>query len=204
MEAQWNFVGPGWGGRRACLGPSRGKHAAGLVVGAKAIETGRETKLGKRVTRAWVSISLKLESEGYLTDGVEIWWQNGVDMNQPLAEVQVATIGSQADRWNFGADASSQESTVSATANTAGHGILDSDSEEFELEKSVRVVGGVGDFDEIDFGKLMEEDIRRFEFADLEATYEFYNEYGRIKGFSVQKYNMGKSTKVGSAGEILW
>ncbi|XP_057734037.1 protein FAR1-RELATED SEQUENCE 5-like [Arachis stenosperma] len=46
--------------------------------------------------------------------------------------------------------------------------------------------------------------MQRFEFVDLQTAYDFYNEYRRIQGFSIRRSNVGRSTKIGSEGEILW
>ncbi|KAL4365786.1 hypothetical protein AHAS_Ahas07G0140900 [Arachis hypogaea] len=37
-----------------------------------------------------------------------------------------------------------------------------------------------------------------------QAAYDYYNEYDRIKGFSVRRSKMGCRTKQGSEGEIIW
>lgn len=46
----------------------------------------------------------------------------------------------------------------------------------------------------------MAEDMKKFHFADLNAAYDFYNEYGRIKGFSIRRSKLGRN----SEGEIVW
>ncbi|RYR48148.1 hypothetical protein Ahy_A07g034138 [Arachis hypogaea] len=66
------------------------------------------------------------------------------------------------------------------------------------------IVDGIGSFNRIDFSSLTYEEMQRFEFVDLQIAYDFYNEYGRIQGFSIQRSKVGKSTKIGSEGEILW
>lgn len=37
----------------------------------------------------------------------------------------------------------------------------------------------------------MAEDMKKFHFADLNAAYDFYNEYERIKGFSIRRSKLG-------------
>ncbi|RYR25270.1 hypothetical protein Ahy_B02g058953 [Arachis hypogaea] len=58
--------------------------------------------------------------------------------------------------------------------------------------------------DRIDFSSLTYEEMRRFEFVDLQTVYDFYNEYGRMQGFFIRRSKVGRSTKSGSEGEILW
>ncbi|MED6167443.1 hypothetical protein PIB30_002926 [Stylosanthes scabra] len=125
---------------------------------------------------------------------VGMWW------------VEVATQGSFApfrDDTPDGDSEGAQASTGSAAANTESPEVQ-SFSDESEQKESVRVIDGIGDFDAIDFGSLTEEDVRRFEFFDLQAAYDFYNEYGRVKGFSVRRSKVGRSKRVGAGGEILW
>ena len=52
-------------------------------------------------------------------------------------------------------------------------------------------VDSVGCFSEIDFNSLMVSVVKKFHFADLEVAYNFYNEYGRAKGFSILKSKKG-------------
>ncbi|RYR50197.1 hypothetical protein Ahy_A07g036779 [Arachis hypogaea] len=57
-----------------------------------------------------------------------------------------------------------------------------------EVEESMTIVDGIGSFNTVDFL----------------AAYDYYNEYDRIKGFSVRRSKMGCRTKQGSEGEIIW
>ena len=52
-------------------------------------------------------------------------------------------------------------------------------------------IDGPGCFGDIDFESVMAEDMKKFHFADLNAAYDFYNEYGRIKGFSIRRSKLG-------------
>ncbi|MED6182504.1 hypothetical protein PIB30_028997 [Stylosanthes scabra] len=97
----------------------------------------------------------------------------------------------------------SQESSGSASGGMDYKEMPNSETGDEDLEQLVRIVEGTRDFGSIDFSSLIEEDIQRFEFTNLQAAYDFYNEYGRIKGFSVRTSKMGRHTKVGSVGEIL-
>ncbi|KAL4395946.1 hypothetical protein AHAS_Ahas01G0042700 [Arachis hypogaea] len=75
---------------------------------------------------------------------------------------------------------------------------------EIEVEESTMIVDGIGSFDTIDFVALTAKDILTIEFINLQASYNYYNEYGRIKGFSVMRSKKGRRTKHGSNGEIIW
>ncbi|RYR68419.1 hypothetical protein Ahy_A03g014921 isoform A [Arachis hypogaea] len=66
------------------------------------------------------------------------------------------------------------------------------------------IVDGIGSFNKIDFSSLTYEEMRRFEFVDLQTAYDFYNEFGRMQGFSIRRSKVGRSTKIGSEGEFLW
>ncbi|MED6160247.1 hypothetical protein PIB30_049736 [Stylosanthes scabra] len=92
--------------------------------------------------------------------------------------VEVTTEGSFAPFRNEILESASeggQESTGSAGEGSYASE-MDSYAEGAEPEQSVCVVNGVGDFDSIDFGSLTEADVKHFEFDDLQAAYEFYNE----------------------------
>ncbi|XP_015949600.1 uncharacterized protein LOC107474487 [Arachis duranensis] len=81
--------------------------------------------------------------------------------------------------------------------------LLEGDTE-IEVEESAMIVDGIGSFDTIDFVALTAKDILMIEFINLQAAYDYYNEYGRIKGFSVMRSKKGRRTKHGSNGEIIW
>ncbi|KAL4288064.1 hypothetical protein AHAS_Ahas19G0248800 [Arachis hypogaea] len=48
------------------------------------------------------------------------------------------------------------------------------------------------------------EDVLTTEFTSLQAAYNYYNEYGRIKGFSVRRSKVGRRIKQGADGKIIW
>ncbi|MED6225988.1 hypothetical protein PIB30_098914 [Stylosanthes scabra] len=106
-----------------------------------------------------------------------------------LTHVRAATAGSEANAPNIAGEVLSQGSQESS-GTVSGDCEVDYELEDIEPEQFVRIVEGVGDFDSIGFGTLNEQDILRFEFADLQAAYDFYNEYGRVKGFSVRRSKM--------------
>ncbi|RYR48593.1 hypothetical protein Ahy_A07g034629 [Arachis hypogaea] len=58
---------------------------------------------------------------------------------------------------------------------------------DIEVEESMMIVDGIGSFDAIEFSALTAKDILMTEFINLQAAYDYYNEYGRIKGFSVRR-----------------
>ncbi|RYR27715.1 hypothetical protein Ahy_B01g051746 isoform B [Arachis hypogaea] len=75
---------------------------------------------------------------------------------------------------------------------------------EIEVEELAMIVDGIGSFNAIDFAALTAKDILMIEFINLQAAYDYYNEYGRIKGFSMRRSKVGQRTKQGSNGEIIW
>ncbi|XP_072081200.1 protein FAR1-RELATED SEQUENCE 5-like [Arachis hypogaea] len=75
---------------------------------------------------------------------------------------------------------------------------------DIDVEESVRIVDGIGSFGGIEFSTLTAKDILTTEFINLQAAYDYYNEYGRIKGFSVRRSKVGRRTKQGAEGEIIW
>ncbi|KAL4320438.1 hypothetical protein AHAS_Ahas14G0010500 [Arachis hypogaea] len=75
---------------------------------------------------------------------------------------------------------------------------------DIDVEASVRIVDGIGSFGAIEFSALTTKDILTTEFINLQVAYGYYNEYGRIKGFSVRRSKVGRGTKQGAEGEIIW
>ncbi|RYR01703.1 hypothetical protein Ahy_B06g080566 [Arachis hypogaea] len=69
---------------------------------------------------------------------------------------------------------------------------------------AVRIVDGIGSFGAIEFSSLTVKDVLTTEFTSLQAAYDYYNEYGRSKGFSVRRSKVGRRTKQGAEGEIIW
>ncbi|KAL4299556.1 hypothetical protein AHAS_Ahas17G0112700 [Arachis hypogaea] len=66
---------------------------------------------------------------------------------------------------------------------------------DIDVEASVRIVDGIGSFGAIEFSTLTAKDILTTKFINLQGGYDYYNEYGRIKGFSVRRSKMGRRTK---------
>ncbi|KAL4315851.1 hypothetical protein AHAS_Ahas15G0226400 [Arachis hypogaea] len=75
---------------------------------------------------------------------------------------------------------------------------------DIEVEESMMIVDEIGSFDAIELSALTAKDILKTEFINLQETYDYYNEYGRIKGFSVRRSKVGCRTKQGSEGESIW
>ncbi|RYR75353.1 hypothetical protein Ahy_A02g010007 isoform A [Arachis hypogaea] len=75
---------------------------------------------------------------------------------------------------------------------------------DIDAEAEVRVVEGIGSFGSIEFSSLTVKDVLTMEFTSLQAAYDYYNEYGCIKGFSVRRSKVGRRTKQGAEGEIIW
>ncbi|KAL4275469.1 hypothetical protein AHAS_Ahas20G0110300 [Arachis hypogaea] len=57
---------------------------------------------------------------------------------------------------------------------------------DIDAEAGMRIVEGIGSFGAIKFSSLTAKDVLTTEFTSLQAAYDYYNEYGRIKGFSVR------------------
>ncbi|RYR31656.1 hypothetical protein Ahy_B01g056512 [Arachis hypogaea] len=62
-------------------------------------------------------------------------------------------------------------------------------------QRDVIVLDGIGSFGAIDFDALRAGEIMMIECVDLKTTYNFYSEYGRIKG---------RCKKAESEGDIIW
>ena len=76
----------------------------------------------------------------------------------------------------------------------------DNHAKEILMDGSCRPGGAIcmeepGCFVGIDFELLTTEDIKKFHFVDLDAAYDFYNEYGRIKGFSSKRSKAHRNGK---------
>ncbi|KAF1860259.1 hypothetical protein Lal_00037597 [Lupinus albus] len=56
------------------------------------------------------------------------------------------------------------------------------------------------DFEEIDFGSLNEDEVKKYRFANNDIAYNFYKMYGMKKGFGIRKYH----TRRDKDSEILW
>ncbi|KAF1867601.1 hypothetical protein Lal_00050031 [Lupinus albus] len=54
------------------------------------------------------------------------------------------------------------------------------------------------DFEEIDFGSLNEDEVKKYRFANNDIAYNFYKMYAMKKGFGIRKYHTRQD------GEILW
>ncbi|KAL4294191.1 hypothetical protein AHAS_Ahas18G0203400 [Arachis hypogaea] len=75
---------------------------------------------------------------------------------------------------------------------------------DIDAEAAVRIVDGIGSFGAIEFSSLTPMDVFTTEFTSLQAAYDYYNKYGRIKGFSVRRSKVGRRTKQAAEGEIIW
>ncbi|XP_016172740.1 protein FAR1-RELATED SEQUENCE 5-like [Arachis ipaensis] len=75
---------------------------------------------------------------------------------------------------------------------------------DIDAEAGVRIVEGIGSFGAIEFSSLTAKDVLTTEFTSLQAAYDYYNEFGRIKGFSVRRSKVGRRTKQGAESEIIW
>ncbi|KAF1873561.1 hypothetical protein Lal_00027599 [Lupinus albus] len=56
------------------------------------------------------------------------------------------------------------------------------------------------DFEEIDFGSLNEDEVKKYRFVNNDIAYNFYKMYGMKKGFDIRKYH----TRRDKDCEILW
>ncbi|KAF1875987.1 hypothetical protein Lal_00006618 [Lupinus albus] len=56
------------------------------------------------------------------------------------------------------------------------------------------------DFEEIDFGSLNKDEVKKYRFLNNDIAYNFYKMYGMKKGFGIRKYH----TRRDKDGEILW
>ncbi|QHO57902.1 Protein FAR1-RELATED SEQUENCE [Arachis hypogaea] len=75
---------------------------------------------------------------------------------------------------------------------------------DIDAEAAVRIVDGIGSFGAMEFSSLTAKNVLTTEFTSLQAAYDYYNEYGRIKGFSVRRSKVGRRTKQGAEGKIIW
>ncbi|XP_057760389.1 uncharacterized protein LOC130980757 [Arachis stenosperma] len=75
---------------------------------------------------------------------------------------------------------------------------------DIDAEAAVRIIDGIGSFGAIEFSSLTAKDVLTMEFTSLQAAYDYYNEFGRMKGFSVKRSKVGRRTKQGAEGEIIW
>ncbi|RYR59373.1 hypothetical protein Ahy_A05g025248 [Arachis hypogaea] len=65
---------------------------------------------------------------------------------------------------------------------------------DIDVKVSVRIVDRIGSFGAIEFLALTAKDNLTTEFIKLQVAYDYYNEYGRIKGFSVRRSKVGRRT----------
>ncbi|KAF1899668.1 hypothetical protein Lal_00019798 [Lupinus albus] len=56
------------------------------------------------------------------------------------------------------------------------------------------------DFEEIDFGSLNEDEVKKYRFVNNDIAYNFYKMYGLKKEFGIRKYHIRRDKD----GEILW
>ncbi|XP_057724043.1 putative protein FAR1-RELATED SEQUENCE 10 [Arachis stenosperma] len=75
---------------------------------------------------------------------------------------------------------------------------------DLDAKAAVRIVDEIGSFGAIEFSSLTAKDVLTTEFTSLQGAYDYYNEYGRIKVFSIRRSKVGRSTKQGEEGEIIW
>lgn len=54
------------------------------------------------------------------------------------------------------------------------------------------------------FEELTEDEVRRYNFTNLSIAYDFFNQYGKARGFSIRKYKVLRSKADKSQGVILW
>ncbi|KAL4370592.1 hypothetical protein AHAS_Ahas06G0081200 [Arachis hypogaea] len=99
------------------------------------------------------------------------------------------------DRVHAPQDAGDGMSSKTVTVEEAEAMDLFATDEDIDVEASVRIVDGIGSFGAIEFSSLTAKDILTTEFIKLQAKYDYYNEYGRIKRFSVRRSKVGRRTK---------
>ncbi|QHO02441.1 Protein FAR1-RELATED SEQUENCE [Arachis hypogaea] len=92
-----------------------------------------------------------------------------------------------------------EDNLVASTMYCYGNGLFQADD-----QRDVIILDGIGLFGAIDFDALRAEEIMMIEFVHLKTTYDFYNEFGRIKGFSIRRSKVGRCKKAGSEGDIIW
>ena len=84
--------------------------------------------------------------------------------------------------------------------NLRGNEGEDTTMEGSYVPDGLMVVDGIRCLGYIDFNALTPEDVKQIHFSDLEAAYDFYNEYERMKGFSIRRPKVGLS----SNEDIFW
>ena len=52
----------------------------------------------------------------------------------------------------------------------------------------------------MDFKSVSVDDVKKYEFGNLDIAYGFYNVYAKLNGFSIRWYKVGRSAD----GSILW
>ncbi|XP_057730218.1 uncharacterized protein LOC130945528 [Arachis stenosperma] len=75
---------------------------------------------------------------------------------------------------------------------------------DIDAEAAVKIVDGIWSFGVIEFSSLTAKDVLTTEFTSLQAAYDYYNEFGHMKGFSVRRSKVGRRTKQGVEGKIIW
>ncbi|RYR53069.1 hypothetical protein Ahy_A06g027954 [Arachis hypogaea] len=75
---------------------------------------------------------------------------------------------------------------------------------DINAEVAVRIIDGIGSFGAIEFSSLTAKDVLTTEFTSLQAAYDYYNEFGCMKGFLVRMSKVGRITKQGAEGKIIW
>ncbi|KAL4373159.1 hypothetical protein AHAS_Ahas05G0053900 [Arachis hypogaea] len=98
-------------------------------------------------------------------------------------------------------DGMSGETVPAEEAEAMDSSAADAD---IDAEAAVRIVDGIGSFRAIEFSSLTAKDVLTTEFTSLQAAYDYYNEFGCMKGFSVKRSNVGRRTKQGAEGKIIW
>ncbi|MED6138017.1 hypothetical protein PIB30_070396 [Stylosanthes scabra] len=190
-----------------------------LIEVRKERRRGRRKSRGRRLAESGLKPfpseairSIANLGQGWLSEtvnwvGKTVWeCEFGGDDLCLVFQVEAMTEGSFAPSRNEfqEPDSKGEHDSIGSAVDGMGSSEVGSFSDEDEQEQSVRVVDGIGDFDSIDFSSLMEEEVLRFEFPNLQAAYEFYNQYGRVKSFSVRRSKMGRRKKAGATGEIMW
>ena len=52
----------------------------------------------------------------------------------------------------------------------------------------------------VDFKSISVNDVKKYEFGNLDAAYGFYNVYAKLNGFGIRRYKVGQSMD----NSILW
>ncbi|MED6121177.1 hypothetical protein PIB30_027786 [Stylosanthes scabra] len=116
---------------------------------------------------------------------------------EPIQPMEEVSSNFQEEFMEEDADQEQTETVVAETASA-----VETPNSDRNEEDPTTILVVTGSFIRIDFATLSVEDMKMIEFVDLQTAYNLYNEYGRVKGFSIRRSKVGRSKTVGSEEEI--